>query len=554
MISQFNILEEFDLTCCPSNIKGSKELIEALAGHAGLRKISYQGISIGRDGFEALAALLQNPLSNLKYLVLKDYEYSDDERIIVDDEEARILSSGLNENNSLTDLTLSGNHIGQRGWQSLFDVLKSPNCSLENLDLHASSLDNSLAIYLADALHNNSTIKRFRLIGTFKFNRLIDSSTITITSWRHLFGALLQRQSSTLECLCLSSRLNDGTIQLLAPTLAINSRLIELDLSNIGDSVTDAGWDAPFIVLRGSTSALKKLDLSSNTITDNSIGCLADALANNNSLGELELKRSHFVTNVGWQTFSTILQCQTSMLEKIGLRDNTINDQVLESLTNALAKNTKLRELNLRNNYIESNITSRGLQTFSSVFENPNIALERLDFTDIAVDDRVIVSFANALVNNTTLRELIFCSMSLEENFVNSITSVGYGAMSRTLCNPSTILDTYHSNHTLSKFGKEDEITLLPSNLRSLLRYNREESKGTVARMKIIKTHFSGGDIKTQVKVFTDMESNVLPTAIAWIVQDDGQHKLDDLLFALLRNVTHLYDTKSTNKKRKTAN
>ena len=53
--------------------------------------------------------------------------------------------------------------------------------------------------------------------------------------------------------------------------------------------------------------------------------------------------------------------------------------------------------------------------------------------------------------------------------------------------------------------------------------------------------------------MLADMESNVLPTAIAWIVQDDGHHKLDDLLFALLRNVTHLYDTKSTNKKRKTA-
>jgi hypothetical protein len=30
--------------------------------------------------------------------------------------------------------------------------------------------------------------------------------------------------------------------------------------------------------------------------------------------------------------------------------------------------------------------------------------------------------------------------------------------------------------------------------------------------------------------VFTDMESNILPTAIAWIIQYDGQHRLDDLL------------------------
>lgn len=49
--------------------------------------------------------------------------------------------------------------------------------------------------------------------------------------------------------------------------------------------------------------------------------------------------------------------------------------------------------------------------------------------------------------------------------FYICITSVGYDAISRTLCNQSTILDTYFSNHTLSKFGEDEEITLLPSNL-----------------------------------------------------------------------------------------
>jgi Ran GTPase-activating protein (RanGAP) involved in mRNA processing and transport len=560
VIRQFNTLEEFDLTCCKPDITGCKELIEALACHDGLKKIAYQDISIGRDGFEALAALLRNPLSKLKELVLKK-THPGDELIVVDDKEASVLSSGLTVNKSLSDLTLSGNHIGQRGWQSLFDILKSTNCRLENLDIQASSLDDSLAIYLANALQTNSTIKRFRLI---------DSSNITNTTWQQLFALLLQRQNSTLECLCLSKCLNDGTIQLLASTLAINSRLIELNLSSIGDSVTDAGWDALFIVLCSSTSALKKLDLSSNTITDTSIEYLVDKLAKNKSLKELELNGSYSVTTVGWQTFSTILQCQTSVLEKIGLSDNDINDQVLVSLTNALASNTTLRELNLPNYYSAYNnsitsLTSRGLQTFSAVFENPIIALERLDFAaeysdSVVVDDSIICSFANALINNNKLRELIFHSTSFvnvggqndyRSILYNSISSVGYNAISRTLCNPSTILDTFHSNHTLSKFGDDHNFLLLPSYLRSLLRYNREESKCKVARMKIIKTHFSGSDIKTQVKVFTDMESNVLPTAIAWIVQDDGQHRLDDLLFALLRNAPHLYDTKCTNKKRK---
>jgi hypothetical protein len=105
------------------------------------------------------------------------------------------------------------------------------------------------------------------------------------------------------------------------------------------------------------------------------------------------------------------------------------------SLANALASNTTLRELNLPNYYSAYNdsITSRGLQTFSVILDNPNIALERLDFAaeysdSVVVDNSIICSFANALINNNKLRELMFCSKSLEENvghFVNSITSVG---------------------------------------------------------------------------------------------------------------------------------
>jgi hypothetical protein len=112
------------------------------------------------------------------------------------------------------------------------------------------------------------------------------------------------------------------------------------------------------------------------------------------------------------------------------------------------------------------------------------------------------------------------------------------------LCNESRILSTYNSNHSLEKLQYTDQA--LPDNLKSLLKINRENSNSQAARIKIIKTHFSGSDINTQM--FTRMQLNVLLNATAWMGRDGGSDVNGDLLFAFLRSMTLLCDTKSKSK------
>ena len=87
--------------------------------------------------------------------------------------------------------------------------------------------------------------------------------------------------------------------------------------------------------------------------------------------------------------------------------------------------------------------------------------------------------------------------------------------------------------------------TSQPTNLSSLLRIKEQNSPSQAACIKIIKAHFSGGDINTQV--FNHMELNVHPSAIAWM----GGSKTNDLLFAFLRSMPSVCDTKRKIKKRK---
>ena len=182
-----------------------------------------------------------------------------------------------------------------------------------------------------------------------------------------------------------------------------------------------------------------------------------------------------------------------------------------------------------------------GSRLFCAILTNS--ALEKLDLGRYRINDHVMISLADALANNNMLREL---TLDLE-----NVSYDGYAAFSNILCNNASILSTYHSNHSLEKLCWTSNERSLPENLMSLLRINKENSNSQAAHIKIIKTHFSGSDINAQI--FAHVEVNILPTAIAWMGRDGGSNGNGDLLFAFLRSMPLICDTKSKSKKREMA-
>ena len=94
-------------------------------------------------------------------------------------------------------------------------------------------------------------------------------------------------------------------------------------------------------------------------------------------------------------------------------------------------------------------------------------------------------SFAEVLANNCRLLKALKVVASYNEDSTN-ITLDGYMAFTSSFCNSSSIMSTYHSNHTLKRIwpGSDDkslsyayaESGLLPEGLISLLRLNRDNS------------------------------------------------------------------------------
>ena len=193
-------------------------------------------------------------------------------------------------------------------------------------------------------------------------------------------------------------------------------------------------------------------------------------------------------------------------------------------------------------------VTPDGWDVLVDVLHNTDSALELIDLSNNIIDNQVMVSFADALANNNTLKGLMF-GCYVHGRGPQVVTSIdNEAAFTRSLCNTSSIVNTYNSNHTLENLCLEYFHTFLPASTISLLRINKESSKSQAARIKIINTHFSGSNINTQV--FTEMDVRVRPVAIDWMGRDQGSNETSDLLFAFIRNVPSLCDTTSKSKKR----
>jgi hypothetical protein len=211
------------------------------------------------------------------------------------------------------------------------------------------------------------------------------------------------------------------------------------------------------------------------------------------------------------------------------LPDNSINDHALISISNALVNNnyTRLRKLDFEHS---TNVTPIGWDTLSTVLLHPSSALEELDVSQNSINDHNMISFVNALAGNRSLMK-----MNLSGNHV---TAMGWNAFDNLLCNTSSIMSTYHSNHTLEvldyweTFEQLGDIVL---HTEYLLRINHNSSSiSQAARLKIIMRHFSGS---VNLQPFTAMHPSILPFAIAWMAKGDCVDFCDrDRLFSIFRS------------------
>ena len=194
--------------------------------------------------------------------------------------------------------------------------------------------------------------------------------------------------------------------------------------------------------------------------------------------------------------FLSLALRECNSLRTLTLNNDSIDDGGMESLMPALAENSNLRALNLNGN---TSITIKGFRALSIVLESPTSNLVLLSLIGNYICDKVLKMLACALVNNSALKWLWQNS--------NIITNEGWRALSKSLCNTSSIDATFLSNHTIVDVGDTPD-----DELNGLVALNKwGYSNKQVAMFKILRYHDNFG-----MQPLIGRDFKILPCMIEW--------------------------------------
>ena len=280
----------------------------------------------------------------------------------MDDESATLLINAFAAYRKLSKLTLrfinkKRKWLGDASRRALGDLLENTKTKLEELDLGGNDIDDGASAALANGLATNTTVKKLS----------INANGITATGWGTLSRSLT-KPNSQLELLNVGRNHIDGDgLIALVRVVASNPMLKDLDIGNVNVSISAAEWRSFFNMLQSSDSALEKLRLDGNNISDEVVPTMVDALASIRFLKTLSLERNRFITALGWGAISDLLNRPNSRLHTLCLNGNNINNEVVISFANSLVNNTSLKELQFCDeDVISSSWASRGWAALSN--------------------------------------------------------------------------------------------------------------------------------------------------------------------------------------------
>ena len=429
----------------------------------------------------------------------------------------------------------------KRSQEGLLSALKSVRCLRDLALTCCTKLDDSTAGKFVASLSDHVTKLKSLWLGLYNSGK----------QWCIELDKLLQNPASKLAKLELRfSAISDEGAIILGAAIRKSRTLKTLCLAEI-DEITTFGWVA-LLSSVGSCSSLKELDVSDNQIGDEAAAALSNSLAINTSvevlelgwldigvsgimaigygltrdapLKKLSLQSNESINSAEWVDFFGILRNNNSALESLNLSHNEIDDEGVIAIIDTLRATLKF--LSLSHN---QHITIVGLRALATLIQQHNSCLEDLTIPPGSIIDEVVVMYANALFNNSTMKVLHLDN-------TKSITW-GWAALAKVLCNKTDIESICSSNHKLQKVYS---LANAPSDLVLCLELNKNEDKAEVVRQKIIKYHFLDGE--SNIDKFVSMELTELPQAISWVGRNNTGASL---LYKLCKSIPTLFDSES---------
>jgi hypothetical protein len=217
---------------------------------------------------------------------------------------------------------------------------------------------------------------------------------------------------------------------------------------------------------------------------------------------------------------------RNKVLRRLYIYDMPEYRERITALFIGIELNRSIQNLDICGDYLGESV----LSSLSAMLRSESCSLTTLLFSfRNSFSDDMAVALADALKGNKSLKILYFSSAS------NNLTSVGWSAFSKLLCDTSSVSNIYASNHTLQAIGysscqRSDE-------LEQLLALNGLTDKHA-AIQKILKYH---PDLDVGPFLRDEWELKLLPLVMSWFERIRGIY-----ISQALRNAPRLgprYDT-----------
>ena len=284
-------------------------------------------------------------------------------------------------------------------------------------------------------------------------------------------------------------------------------------------SIQSSGWVKSFKVMVDSEFTLEELFLENNVIDDIGAALLFEVLGSHKSLIALNMQMSESISSAGWVACFRLLLHSGFTLKKLCLDWNNIDDEGVAFFVELLASNKTINVLTLGGN---NHISIDGWYRFADILHPTSLStLKELTMgncwqpsTEV---DELVLYIAEMLKINTKLE--VFGLLGY-----GKLSPICWNALSKALCDDSSIVNVCLSNHTLQVMENDKEVRdiigdiKLPRSLRSLLKMNQKANKGDVVRDKIVT--FSLIDDTRVGAAFADASTTIMPSVIGSIGKD----------------------------------
>jgi hypothetical protein len=234
--------------------------------------------------------------------------------------------------------------------------------------------------------------------------------------------------------------------------------------------------------------------------------------------------------------FSIFLRTLSNMdhsLKRLELQGNTIGFPSLNKLVRTIRRwHPDLEELNLQDN-IMGYFSCCAL---ASLLRDPTVCLSCLDLWSCSINDDCALLLADALRHNNSLQ---FVNLR-DNNF--TVGGIGWKAFSTLLCNKTSIVETFSSNHTLKCLGVSDDDLLVGP----LLSLNLSDDKRAVAMNKVVKFHLGEllaiVGLKLLPNIMTSVGANQKHSC-----HESCRRDLLSAMFSIVRNTPALFQYVNSN-------